>query len=67
MHGRLGTLCLAQKSYSDQHTQKTGTPESDAEQNARISRPSDLKMFVRLAIVVCGMLVAVTGVMTVAG
>ena len=64
MHGRLGTLYLAQKLEIENKAEEAGLMRAPKREN---TASNDLKMFIRLAFVVFGMIAAVTGVMTVAG
>lgn len=67
MLARLGTLYLAQKAQAARSSSKKEKLELDGGRDAKIDRPSDFQMFIRLRIVVCGMLAAVTGVIAAAG
>lgn len=66
MYGRLGMIYLAQKISSDQPARPSGALSS-GEQPHVIRGPEELKMLMRLALVMCGILAAVTAIMAIAG
>ncbi len=60
-------IYLAQKISSDQRARPSDALSSRAEQPHMIHGPEELKMLMRLALVVCGILAAVTAIMAIAG
>ena len=67
MYGRLGTLYLAQQFEKARRSPPSERgAEPTGKHGEKITR-SEAMMFLRLALVVCGMIAAVTVVMTLAG